>query len=158
MAAASSSCRGSYDVFLNFRGKDTRNGFTAHLYEALCNNGIEAFMDANEVAKGEKIYPALVTAIEKSMFCVVVFSENYASSIWCLEELVKILDCKNTMEQTVLPIFYNVDPSDVREQKGSFEKALFKHEQKLKEPEKVQIWREALTEAASLSGWDSRNR
>ena len=81
-------------------------------------------MDANEVAKGEKISPALVTAIEKSMFCVVVFSENYASSIWCLEELVKILDCKNTMEQTVLPIFYNVDPSDVREQKGSFEKAL----------------------------------
>ena len=97
-------------------------------------------MDANEVAKGEKISPALVTAIEKSMFCVVVFSENYASSIWCLEELVKILDCKNTMEQTVLPIFYNVDPSDVREQKGSFEKALVKHEQKLKEPEKVQIW------------------
>ena len=91
MAAESSSCRGSYDVFLNLRGKDTRNGFTAHLYEALCNHGIEAFMDANEVAKGEKISPTLVTAIEKSMFCVVVFSENYVSSIWCLEELVKIL-------------------------------------------------------------------
>ena len=157
-AAASSSCRGIYDVFLNFRGKDTRNGFTAHLYEALCNNGIEAFMDANEVAKGEKISPALVTAIEKSTFSVVVFSTNYASSTWCLEELVKILDCKSTMEQTVLPIFYNVDPSDVREQKGSFGQALAKHEQELKEPEKVQIWREALTEAASLSGWDSRNR
>ena len=156
--AAASSCQWSYDVFLNFRGKDTRNGFTAHLYEALCNYGIETFMDANEVAKGEKISPALVTAIEKSMFSIVVFSKNYASSTWCLEELVKILQCKNTMEQTVLPIFYNVDPSDVREQKGSFGKALTKHAQKSKEMEKVPIWKEALTEVASLSGWDSRNR
>ncbi|KAJ9676123.1 hypothetical protein PVL29_024898 [Vitis rotundifolia] len=158
IVAASSSCQRSYDVFLNFRGKDTRNGFTAHLYEALCNYGIETFMDANEVAKGEKISPALVTAIEKSMFSIVVFSKNYASSTWCLEELVKILDCKNTMGQTVLPIFYQVDPSDVRRQKGSFAKAFAKHEQKLKEMVRVQIWKEALTEVASLSGWDSRNR
>ena len=158
IVAASSSCQRSYDVFLNFRGKDTRNGFTAHLYEALHNYGIKTFMDADGVAKGEKISPALVTAIEKSMFSIVVLSKNYASSTWCLEELVKILDCKNTMGQTVLPIFYQVDPSDVRRQKGSFAKAFAKHEQKLKEMVRVQIWKEALTEVASLSGWDSRHR
>eukprot|EP00261_Vitis_vinifera_P030374 XP_010665311.2 PREDICTED: protein DA1-related 1-like [Vitis vinifera] len=158
IVVASSSCQRSYDVFLNFRGKDTRNGFTAHLYEALHNYGIKTFMDADGVAKGEKISPALVTAIEKSMFSIVVLSKNYASSTWCLEELVKILDCKNTMGQTVLPIFYQVDPSDVRRQKGSFAKAFAKHEQKLKEMVRVQIWKEALTEVASLSGWDSRHR
>ncbi|XP_034676889.1 TMV resistance protein N-like isoform X1 [Vitis riparia] len=159
MAAASSSCQGSYDVFLNFRGKDTRNGFTAHLYEALCNKEIRTFMDADKIVKGEEISASLVTAMDKSMFCIVVLSKNYASSTWCLDELVQILKCKNAKKQTVLPIFYNVNPSDVREQKGSFAKAFAKLEEKYKEKmERVHIWKQALTEVANISGWDARNR
>ena len=142
MAAASSSCQGSYDVFLNFRGKDTRNGFTAHLYEALCNKEIRTFMDADKIVKGEEISASLVTAMDKSMLCIVVLSKNYASSTWCLDELVQILKCKNAKKQTVLPIFYNVNPSDVREQKGSFAKAFAKLEEKFKEKmERVHIWK-----------------
>ena len=57
------------------------------------------------------------------MFSIVVLSKKYASSGWCLEELVKILESKTGMEERVLPIFYNVDPSDIRKQKGEFGKA-----------------------------------
>ena len=153
-SSSSSSFQTRYDVFLNFRGKDTRNGFTAHLYEALCSKEIQTFMDADKILKGEEISPALVTAMDKSMFCVVVLSKNYASSPWCLDELVQILSCKNDKKQTVLPIFYGVNPSDVREQRGRFGKAFAR----LEKMERVQKWKQALTDVANISGWDARNR
>ena len=76
-----------------------------------------------------------------------------------MEEPVKILECKKTKGQVVLPIFYQVDPSDVRKQKGSYGKAFAKHEENMKENmEKVHIWREALSEVGNISGRDSRNK
>ena len=39
-------CR--YDVFLSFRGEDTRNGFTSNLNGILRHNGINTFMDRSE--------------------------------------------------------------------------------------------------------------
>ncbi|XP_034674118.1 TMV resistance protein N-like [Vitis riparia] len=159
MAAAFSSSQKSYDVFLSFRGDDTRNNFTAHLLQALRNKGINTFFDEDKLEKGRVISPALITAIENSMFSIIVLSENYASSRWCLEEMVKILECNRSKEERVLPIFYNVDPSDVRNHRGKFGEALAKHEENLEENgERVKIWRDALTEVANLSGWDSRNR
>ena len=63
------------------------------------------------------------------------------------------------MGMTVLPIFYDVDPSDVRKQMGIFAQAFAEHEERLKDNmEKVQTWRATLTEVANLSGWHSQNR
>lgn len=70
---------------------------------------------------------------------------------------VKILECMNAGSLTVFPIFYNVDPSHVRYQKGKFGQAFATHEEKKRNMERVPIWREALTQVANLSGWDSRN-
>ncbi|KAI5342842.1 hypothetical protein L3X38_010718 [Prunus dulcis] len=143
----------TYDVFLSFRGEDTRTNFTDHLYKALCDKGIYTFID-RELVRGEEISPALVKAIEESRISLIVFSENYASSRWCLDELVKILQCKQSKQQVVLPIFYKVDPSDVRNQRSSYGDAFVQHERKFKDDkEKVFKWRRALTEAANLSGW-----
>ena len=159
MDASSSSQHWKYDVFLSFRGEDTRKSFTAHLYKELCTKGINTFIDDDKLRRGEVISPALLTAIENSMFSIIVLSENYASSSWCLEELVKILECMKTRGQRVVPIFYNVDPFDVRKQRGNFGKALTEHEENLKENKKrVQIWKDALVEVANLSGWDLRNK
>ncbi|XP_034680095.1 disease resistance protein RPV1-like [Vitis riparia] len=156
-SSSSSSSQKSYDVFLSFRGDDTRNNFTAHLLQALRTKGINTFFDEDKLEKGRVISPALITAIENSMFSIIVLSENYASSRWCLEEMVKILECNRSKEERVLPIFYNVDPSDVRNHRGKFEEALAKHEKNLENRERVKIWKDALTEVANLSGWDSRN-
>ncbi|XP_020412386.1 TMV resistance protein N isoform X4 [Prunus persica] len=143
----------TYDVFLSFRGEDTRTNFTDHLYKALCDKGIYTFID-RELVRGEEISPALVKAIEESRISVIVFSENYASSRWCLDELVKILQCKQSKQQVVLPIFYKVDPSHVRNQESKFGDAFEELiERKFKnDKEKVLIWREALRQAANLSG------
>ncbi|KAL4616366.1 hypothetical protein ACB092_07G194800 [Castanea dentata] len=145
-----------YDVFLSFKGEDTRNGFTSNLNGILCHNGINTFMD-DRLQRGEKISAELLEAIESSKISIIIFSKNYASSTWCLDELVKILECKNN-GQVVLPVFYKVDPSDVRNQKGNFGEALAKHEKKFKDhKEKVQRWRAALNEASNISGWHYKN-
>ncbi|XP_065627330.1 disease resistance protein RUN1 isoform X2 [Quercus suber] len=151
-SSSSSIHRWSYDVFLSFRGEDTRYGFTDHLYKALCDKGFNTFMD-NDLQRGEEISVELLKTIELSMITIIVFSKNYASSTWCMNELVKIFECKNN-DQLVLPIFYKVNPSEIRNIEGKFGIDLAKHEEKLKDDvEKVQRWRATLTKAANLSGF-----
>ena len=130
-----------YDVFLSFRGEDTRKSFTSSdLFAALGHKGIHAY-------GGEEGGPEVLKAIETSRNAVVVFSKNYATSHWCLDELVKIMECKRLFNQRVLPIFYDVSPSEVRNQKGNLAEAL------LNGPEdKVNSWKVALTDAANLAG------
>ncbi|XP_058746896.1 TMV resistance protein N-like [Vicia villosa] len=150
-----------HDVFLSFRGEDTRIGFTSHLYDALNHKSIKTYIDYL-LNRGEDVWPTLSEAIEDSHVSIVVFSENYASSKWCLEELVKILECRKVHGQVVIPVFYKTDPSHIRNQRGNFEKAFAKHERDLGTNEsdesrrKVLNWKAALTEAANISGWDSK--
>ena len=145
-----------HDVFLSFRGEDTRDTFTSHLYAALRLKRVGAYIDYR-LAKGDEVSPALAEAIRESKISVIVFSENYASSTWCLDELVHILSCKDENGQLVVPVFYGVDPSHVRKQQGSYAAALAALEERLAAAgiEKLRRWRRALTIAASLSGWDS---
>ena len=142
-------CR--YDVFVSFGGKDTRNNFTNILRGILNHHGINIFLD-DEHLRSKKILDKLFEAIESSRISIIVFSENYAFSPWCLKELVKILECEKK-GQIVLPIFYMVDPSEVRNQKGKFGEALTEHETKFKDKMEVQKWRMALHEAGNIGGW-----
>ncbi|KAL7235582.1 hypothetical protein ACSBR1_018970 [Camellia fascicularis] len=166
--ASSSLFRCAYHVFLSFRGKDTRKTFIDHLYTALVNVGIHTFRDDDEIERGENIKLELKKAIEESRISIVVFSKGYASSSWCLDELVKILERKSTSRHVVLPVFYNVDPTQVRNQTGSFAKALALHEKQFQEEiddrkkqqhmEKVEGWRAALREVADLGGMVLQNQ
>ena len=113
-SSSSSSRKWKYDVFLSFRGEDTCKSFTDHLYASLKQKGVFTFKDDKNLEKGKSISPELLKAIEESMFAVVILSENNAFSTWCLDELVKIMECKKKMGLIVLPIFYDVDPSKVR--------------------------------------------
>ncbi|KAL8128260.1 hypothetical protein AgCh_015002 [Apium graveolens] len=138
----------TWDVFLSFCGKDTRGNFTSHLYSALVEAGIRTFMDDPELNKGAEISPGLSNAICGSNIFIVVLSENYASSRWCLDELVEILACKRTNGLLVIPVFLYVDPSDVRHQRKSFGKGL----ESQKNSHSVDKWKSALAEIADLSG------
>ncbi|CAN6565052.1 unnamed protein product [Malus baccata var. baccata] len=156
-SSSSSGLRWKYDVFINFRGEDTRRGFVSHLYRALCQKPLNTFIDTEELRKGDHL-SELLTAIRESRLSIVVFSQNYASSTWCLKELVEILEYNDNKNQIVVPIFYEVDPSDIRKLKGSFAEAFDRHEgHSNANMEEVGSWRSALTRATNLSGWDSRN-
>ncbi|KAM5576633.1 hypothetical protein ABKV19_007467 [Rosa sericea] len=168
-----------HDVFISFRGKDTRNSFTSHLHGHMdqFEYGITPYIDAENLKKGRPISD-LLTAIEESRFAVVVLSTNYAGSAWCLRELAHILECEKLRGMKVLPVFYHVAPAEIKYQigdsadqtgdsvdetgdsahpKGDFAKAFAKHENRVKKnketKETVDKWRKALYECAGLSGW-----
>ncbi|XP_062076386.1 TMV resistance protein N-like [Humulus lupulus] len=145
--------RKKYAVFISFSGEDTRNGFTSHLCAALKNAGIDYFIDDDKLERGHEISQALLDAIDDSIFSVVILSENYAASSWCLDELEHIIQCMQQKKtQIVLPVFYHVHPSDVRTQKGTYADAFAEHEQRYNDS-MIRRWKAALTTAANLCGW-----
>ncbi|KDO45804.1 hypothetical protein CISIN_1g011431mg [Citrus sinensis] len=145
--------RYKHDVFVTFSGEDIRENFGSYLFAALFRESVKTFRD-EQIRRGDEIMPALLQAIEESKISLVIFSKRFAFSRWCLEELVKIIEC-NKLYQTVIPVFYKVLPSDVRNQLGSFGEAFLEHEKSHDLRPKVGRWRDALREASDLAGWDS---
>ncbi|MED6155620.1 hypothetical protein PIB30_006791 [Stylosanthes scabra] len=150
--ANSSEENSKHEVFICFRGEDTRNTFTSHLNAALKRLDIRTYIDY-DLRRGEEIPERLLRAIKDAKLSVIVFSESFAASKWCLDEVVNILECKKRSNQIIVPVFYRVNPSAVRNQIGSYGEAFGKHEQRF-ETDKVRKWRNALTEAANHSGWE----
>nr|AFK34380.1 unknown [Lotus japonicus] len=116
----------SHQIFVSFRGKDTRDDFTASLFDALVQGGFKVFKDDEQLRSGDQVSEALVKAIEQS---------------------------RKKMKQLVLPIFYKVDPTNVRYVKGSFGEAMTKKKERFKE-DTIQEWTSALFEVSDLSGRD----
>jgi hypothetical protein len=156
-SSSSSSTNPQYlhDVFINFRGEDTRRTFVSHLYAVLSNAGINTFLDNEKLEKGEEIGHELLQAIEVSHISIIVFSKSYAESSWCLNELDKIMECRRTKGQVVLPVFYDIDPSVVRHQKGEFGKALeVSAKRRYIKKEVLDRWKQVLFEASCVSGFN----
>ncbi|XP_050383811.1 toll/interleukin-1 receptor-like protein [Argentina anserina] len=144
-----------YDVFLSFRGLDTRETFTSHLHAALVRRKVETYIDYR-FERGDEVGPALHREIKESKISLIIFSENYASSSWCLDEFAFILKCKEKYRQLVIPIIYTVEPTHVRHQTETYGTVFAEHEQRPKD--KVAEWKKALVEAANLSGFDSSSK
>ncbi|KAI5313039.1 hypothetical protein L3X38_042213 [Prunus dulcis] len=61
-------------------------------------------------------------------------------------------------KEIIFPIFYDVDPSDVRHQRGSFGTSLVNHDGNCGEDiEEVLGWRNALKKVANLAWWNSKD-
>ncbi|XP_039164471.1 disease resistance protein RPV1-like [Eucalyptus grandis] len=148
-----------FEVFLNFRGPDTRLNFADCLYHFMDGAGIRVFRDDEEIRKGEAIEGSLEHAIKSSAICMPIFSRNYTSSAWCLRELAYMVDCLKNKDgkKMILPVFFDVNTDDVKLKTGLYHDALQKHEQKFG-CDVVQRWKEALREVGLLKGWDLKNR
>ncbi|XP_039160698.1 disease resistance protein RUN1 isoform X2 [Eucalyptus grandis] len=148
---------GDYDVFLSFRGPDTRNTFTDCLYVFMRKAGIRIFRDDEELRPGEKI-SEILRAVENSHIYIPIFSRNYASSKWCLRELTRMVESYGqSPDKQILPIFYDVDPWDVKLETELYRSALTKHEEDLGCIE-VEPWKEALTTVARIKGWHMKDQ
>lgn len=110
MANEASFCH----VFLSFKG-ETRDKFICFLYEALKAEGFVAFMDKSDIGVGDGLDTTIKDGIKNSMSAIVVFSQNYAYSTWCLDELVLILERNKNSRYFVIPVFYEVDIGDISE-------------------------------------------
>ncbi|XP_056848768.1 probable disease resistance protein RPP1 [Raphanus sativus] len=144
-----------HHVFPSFHGADVRNKFLSHVVKELRSKGIDLFID-NDIERSKSIGPELIEAIKGSRIAIVLLSKNYASSTWCLNELAEIIKCRERFGQTVMPLFYELDPTDVKKQTGDFGK-VFKKTCKGKTKEEIRRWQHALTEVAQIAGYHSTN-
>ncbi|KAM7511566.1 hypothetical protein LguiB_010441 [Lonicera macranthoides] len=156
-SASAADFLGTYQVFLNFRGPDTRYGFTDYLYHDLVGAGVHTFRDDNELREGEEIGPELFKAINDSKISIPIFSKYYAFSKWCLRELAQMVKCREDGRQMIYPIFYDVEPGEVKRYQdykdGTFQEAFRKHEEdKELDRDTVQQWKEALKVVGKLKG------
>ncbi|XP_013584232.1 PREDICTED: probable disease resistance protein RPP1 [Brassica oleracea var. oleracea] len=144
-----------HHVFPSFHGKDVRRGFLSCLLKEFKEKGIDVFID-NDLERSKLIGPKLTEAIRGSLIAILLISRNYASSTWCLNELVEIMKCREEDKQTVEVIFYEVDPSDVKKQKGDFG-AVFQKTCAEKSTEEVERWRQALQIVTQIAGYHTSN-
>ncbi|CAL2231546.1 unnamed protein product [Prunus armeniaca] len=141
-----------WDVFLSFRGEDTRSTITKNIYEELEKRSVRVFRDDEGLNRGDEIASSLLEAIEDSAAAIVVLSPRYAESRWCLEELAKICERSRRLHLMILPVFYQVDPSDVRRQRGPFAEHFRAHEQ-VYENAVVSRWRSAMAKVGGTAGY-----
>jgi leucine-rich repeat protein SHOC2 len=140
---------GSYDVFISHRGPDTKTGFVSFLEKDLRAAGLQAFLDCKSINVVEDSWESIEHAIKKTPIAVVIFSERFAESAWCLRELHVMLHSPGVK---VVPVFYNVRPSEVRyvesgKLKDGFEKLTSRHDKTV-----IEEWRADLERASQIMG------
>lgn len=84
----------NYQVFVSFRGPDTRQIFIPHFKEQLREWGITPFLDSDEIEYGDTIDKKIMDAIERSDICIPVFSKDFATSRPCLMEVAQMVKSK----------------------------------------------------------------
>ena len=153
--SSSSSQNWTHDVFPSFRGEDVRIDLLSHIQKEFKRKGITPFND-NRINRGGSIGPELIKAIRGSKIAIILLSRNYASSKWCLDELVEIMKCREELGQTVMVVFYKVDPSDVKKLTGYFGK-VFRKTCVGKSKEDIGRWKETLAKVSTVAGYHSSN-
>ncbi|KAI6680362.1 hypothetical protein NL676_034243 [Syzygium grande] len=131
-----------YEVFLSFRGPDTRAGFTDCLYHDMLGAGIRVYRDDEELRVGREIGGELMRALDVSKIYLPIFSRDYASSSWCLREVAHMVDCagRSKGNKEILPVFFDASPADVKLRTGLYRNAMAKHRKKFGAEEVKRVW------------------
>ena len=156
--SSSSKLQRRYDVLINFNGEDIHRKFVSHLDSALSTVGFTTFLHEENTVKGMNIQEPILNLCRVA---IVVFTKTYSQSSWCLNQLQQIIKWHETYCRHVLPVYYEIQPSDVRLQKGDFGKALeVTAQQKFSGQQQergMSKWSQGLTKAANFFGWDESN-
>ncbi|GLJ45652.1 hypothetical protein SUGI_0960930 [Cryptomeria japonica] len=130
-----------YDVFINHRGPDVKHTLAVTLYNTLSAMGLRVFLDKEELKLGDYLPKEIEEAMHSALLHIAIFSQNYAQSPWCLAELSYML---KTGTQ-IIPIFYHLQPGDIRHEKGMYADAFSRHKKKGRySSEKIQEWKNAV--------------
>ncbi|CAN6453196.1 unnamed protein product [Victoria cruziana] len=136
-----------FDIFLSSTG----GTFAASLYDGLSRSGVRTFME--EEGKLGDDRPS--EAMDGSDVFIPILSESYPGSRRCLRELAKMVASR----RVILPVFLDVDPSDVRRQRGPLERAFVEHARDgAVDKEAVAGWREAMTAVGEIKGYHLTDR
>ncbi|XP_068479016.1 disease resistance protein RPP4-like [Phaseolus vulgaris] len=158
LASSSSKLPRMYDVLINFNGEDIQRKFVSHLDSALSAVGLTTFLHHHNADNPIHMQQPI---LNPSRVAIVVFTTAYSQSAWCLHQLEQIIKSHQTYCRHVLPVYYEIQPSDVRLQKGDFGKAFKATAEQAFSGQELEDgmsrWSHALTKAANLFGWDESN-
>lgn len=142
--------RRHWDIILSFTSADNCDSFIKPISDALKSHDVRIFLDDDvglfDSGDRNSVQSSL-DAIDDSAASIIVISPKYASSYWSLEKLARICDRR----RLTVPVFFNVDPRDVRKQGGPFGSFFEDHEAKRSEGD-VLRWREAMRVVGGIAG------
>ncbi|ESW06180.1 hypothetical protein PHAVU_010G026900 [Phaseolus vulgaris] len=158
LASSTSKISPMYDVLINFNGEDIQRKFVSHLDSVLSTVGFTTFLHHPNALNPIHIEQPILNL---SRVAIVVFTKTYSQSAWCLQQLQQIIRWQETYCRNVLPVYYEIEPSDVRLQKGDFGKAFKETAHQTFSGQQLEHamskWSHALTKAANFFGWDESN-
>ncbi|XP_057825182.1 TMV resistance protein N isoform X2 [Cryptomeria japonica] len=130
-----------YDIFINHRGPDAKKTLATDLYNTLNGMGLRVFLDSQELELGDFLPTEIEEVMRRASLHIAILSPRYAQSPWCLAELSFMLKTRTP----IVPIFYHIEPADVRHAKGVYAEAFSEHQKKGRyTSEKLQDWKNAL--------------
>nr|XP_007134215.1 hypothetical protein PHAVU_010G029000g [Phaseolus vulgaris]XP_007134216.1 hypothetical protein PHAVU_010G029000g [Phaseolus vulgaris]ESW06209.1 hypothetical protein PHAVU_010G029000g [Phaseolus vulgaris]ESW06210.1 hypothetical protein PHAVU_010G029000g [Phaseolus vulgaris] len=157
-SSSSSNLPRMYDVLINFNGEDIQRKFVSHLDSVLSAVGFTTFLNHPNADNPLHIQQPILNL---SRVAIVVFTKSYSQSTWCLHQLQQIIKWHQTYRRHVLPVYYEIQPSDVRLQMGDFGKAFKATAEQAFSGQQLEHgmsrWSHALTKAANFFGWDESN-
>ncbi|GLJ10476.1 hypothetical protein SUGI_0128950 [Cryptomeria japonica] len=149
-AASSSAPSTSYDVFINHYGEDVKFTLATNIHAKLKALGLSVFLDVHSLQIGDVIPAHIQDAMRSASIHIAILSPNYAESPWCLAELSFML----MTTKRIVPIFYHVDPADLRWGKGIYAPAFSRHEEQRRySSKKVEEWKTALAKISNHIGF-----
>lgn len=155
--SSSTLAKQPWDVFINHRGPDVKHTLATAIYNALNRMGLRIFLDVEALQPGDLIPMHIQEAMRSASLHIAIFSKSYAHSPWCLAELSFMLKTGTR----IVPVFYYVDPSDLRwvgQGKGIYSPAFSQYEQKGRyTSEKLEEWKMALQNISFHSGFVVNN-
>ena len=90
----------AYDVVLSYRRPDNGH-FCEMLRHALREAGVHAFVNTDDLSPGGPAWTTMQSVLKSARFTLPVFTEGYATSPLCLEEVAAMMQCPDK----VVPVF-----------------------------------------------------
>ncbi|CAL9241904.1 unnamed protein product [Arabidopsis halleri] len=149
-------------VFISFHGDELRDNFIRYLVWGLRDERVNVFIDRAEANRRDirnlstKIEESNIAFLDPPLIAVVIFSKRYTESEMCLNEHQKMHEHVEQSNLKVIPVFYDVSISDVKNLQGEFGNHF--EEMRMKyanDPLKVLNWEYSLSSIAERTGLTS---
>lgn len=143
-------------LFVSFRGNELRNGFVSHVVKALEDARVNVFIDTHEL-KGRSL-ENLFKRIDDSKIALVIFSDRFSESEWCLNEVARIDKRVKGGKLRVIPVFYRVNTTDVKSFTGKFGSCFEETVQRLSSEKRntAESWKSSVKSVSSNTGFTSQ--
>ena len=104
--------RADFDLFISYAGED-RDAFVRPLADKLARFGVRVWFDDFALSVGDSLSGAIDRGLSSSSYGLVVLSQSFLGKGWPEYELRSLLAREVGQEKVILPIWHDLDRSDL---------------------------------------------